>query len=154
MGTRKEPLRFVCLSCGKECETYSTSKKGMFCSKQCRADHDRKGQEQPRCYQQNGYWMLCWTVPGGTKYRPKRKHQFEHRRVWEDAHGPIPAGMFIHHVNGDKLDNRLENLELLSKKDHMQLHAARGDFRRSDETRRRISRAQQRVWAAKRKMAS
>ncbi len=36
----------------------------------------------------------------------------QHRAVWEKAHGPIPPGGVIHHINGDTLDNRLENLKL------------------------------------------
>lgn len=35
-----------------------------------------------------------------------------HRIVWESVHGPIPSGMVIDHINGDKHDNRLENLRL------------------------------------------
>ena len=46
----------------------------------------------------------------------------EHRAVWEAAHGPIPEGMVIHHINGDAKDNRLENLMLLSHSDHIALH--------------------------------
>lgn len=35
-----------------------------------------------------------------------------HRLVWRVTHGPIPHGMTINHKNGDKSDNRPENLEL------------------------------------------
>jgi hypothetical protein len=34
--------------------------------------------------------------------------------VWEAAHGPVPHGMRLWHVNGDSLDCRLENLELVT----------------------------------------
>ena len=36
----------------------------------------------------------------------------EHRVVWEEHNGPIPEGMQIDHINGDKQDNRIENLRL------------------------------------------
>ena len=46
----------------------------------------------------------------------------EHRVVWEEANGPIPEGMVVHHRNGDRYDNRLENLELLSHQAHSAHH--------------------------------
>lgn len=45
-----------------------------------------------------------------------------HQRVWEHHNGHIPQGWHVHHKNGDKTDNRLENLECLSAADHMRLH--------------------------------
>lgn len=45
-----------------------------------------------------------------------------HRVIWELANGPIPAGMVIHHRNGVRTDNRIENLELLEHSKHNQLH--------------------------------
>lgn len=41
-----------------------------------------------------------------------------HRYVWEQLKGKIPKGWDIHHINGDKSDNRIENLECLPKSEH------------------------------------
>lgn len=43
---------------------------------------------------------------------------FEHRLVWEQAHGKLPKGWLIHHYNGLKGDNRLENLFAMPKSNH------------------------------------
>ncbi len=51
-----------------------------------------------------------------------RRLRMEHDLVWEWAHGPIPAGFIVHHINHDKLDNRLENLELLDPLAHKRHH--------------------------------
>lgn len=41
-----------------------------------------------------------------------------HRYVWETMRSPIPPGHDIHHLNRNRQDNRIENLELLSKSEH------------------------------------
>jgi hypothetical protein len=37
-----------------------------------------------------------------------------HRLVWESVNGEIPAGYEINHKNGNKRDNRIENLECVT----------------------------------------
>jgi hypothetical protein len=51
----------------------------------------------------------------------------EHRLVWYEAHGPIPPGMVVHHINGIRHDNRLENLQLLTLGEHSRHHKAEYD---------------------------
>lgn len=49
---------------------------------------------------------------------------FLHRRVYEDAHGSIPDGWDIHHIDHDKANNDPANLVALTKDAHTRLHAA------------------------------
>lgn len=41
-----------------------------------------------------------------------------HRYVWNKEKYPIPEGYDIHHIDGDKSNNKIENLECLSKSEH------------------------------------
>lgn len=45
-----------------------------------------------------------------------------HRMVYEDANGPIPKGMHIHHIDGDEGNNDISNLEMLTPSDHINEH--------------------------------
>jgi len=86
-----------------------------------------------RAISRDGYIFLYWYVRGEDGYTAKRS-QMEHRRIWEQAHGAIRAGEIIHHVNGDKQDNRLANLEIMTRGEHSRLHGRA----MSDETRAKI----------------
>ena len=48
---------------------------------------------------------------------------FAHVLVWEEAHGPVPEGHCLHHRNGDKQDNRLENLQLVTHLEHKRIES-------------------------------
>ena len=45
-----------------------------------------------------------------------------HRVVWEAANGPIPPDHCIHHIDGNGLNNSLENLVLMSEVEHGRIH--------------------------------
>jgi len=51
------------------------------------------------------------------------KYCYEHRLVWWRAHGEIPDGFDVHHINGDKRDNCIKNLRAMSRSEHARLHA-------------------------------
>jgi hypothetical protein len=48
---------------------------------------------------------------------------YMHRVVYEAVNGPIPDGWHVHHINGDKGDNRPENLAAMPAFNHLSLHA-------------------------------
>ena len=58
-----------------------------------------------------------------------------HRYVWEKEVGAIPKGCHIHHINGDKADNRIDNLSLMTAKGHERLH---GQVEANKELHRRL----------------
>ena len=64
--------------------------------------------------QKNGYLTL--TI--GNKKR------YVHRMVMEEYLGrPLRSDEHVHHINGDRTDNRIENLEIISASEHERSHA-------------------------------
>lgn len=62
-------------------------------------------------------------MPRYKRLKRNGKNIDEHRWVWRQAHGEIPDGHEIHHKNGDGLDNRLANLELIGTSEHRSMHS-------------------------------
>ena len=52
----------------------------------------------------------------------QRKGVRLHRAVWEYHNGKIPDGFHIHHKDGNRSNNQIENLEMLSRSDHLSFH--------------------------------
>jgi hypothetical protein len=60
---------------------------------------------------------------GKKKRNGKRRAVYQHRLVWEQARGPIPKGYEIHHIDENRSNNDLSNLECLSHREHRNRHA-------------------------------
>ena len=73
----------------------------------------------------NGYMLV--QTSGGFVY--------EHRHIWEQSNGPVPSGYVIHHKDGNKTNNIISNLELLSKRKHDSISSiARWDDIKNNKT--------------------
>lgn len=66
--------------------------------------------------------MKWWISKDGYIIGGEKGSVIQHRLVWEIYRGPIPRGHVIHHKNGIRTDNRIENLECLSISAHSRLH--------------------------------
>lgn len=53
--------------------------------------------------------------------------QYLHRAMWIEAFGPIPDGSEVHHKDGDKQHNTLDNFEPLSSSEHGRAHGFAGN---------------------------
>jgi hypothetical protein len=49
----------------------------------------------------------------------------EHRMVWEFYFGSLPSGYVIHHIDGDRLHNTIDNLRAMPTGDHSRLHVTK-----------------------------
>lgn len=112
----------ICDWCGNEFKknTYaSTHSKTQCCSLRCKYDLKRYGL---RKISSLGYVLVY-----NDKHPHRRKdcnYVLEHRLVMENFLGRyLEPEEVVHHINGVRDDNRIENLELLTgKSEHMKIH--------------------------------
>ena len=48
----------------------------------------------------------------------ENKTLFKHRYIWEKHYGKIPKDMVIHHIDGNKQNNEIENLQMMTDMEH------------------------------------
>lgn len=60
----------------------------------------------------------------------RKKVVDEHRMIMEGFIGrKLSFNEVVHHKNGNKKDNRIENLEVLSRSEHIRMHIENGDIK-------------------------
>jgi len=125
----------ACIDCGKERWVYSY--KGKPKSPRCNSCA-RKGNKNPsfgkrgeKNYRWTGYkrkndsgYILVWIEPDNPYYKMSHKNRIkEHRLVMaKHLNRCLESWEIVHHINGDKTDNRIENLELTTQSKHMQIY--------------------------------
>lgn len=111
IATRKGAFK-KCPVCGKE--FYTT--RNQFCSQECARKY-RHDNYVHKTYCENGYLV---EYENGYNKKGNRK---QHRKIMEEYIGrPLRKDEIVHHVNGKKDDNRIENLQIMSKGEHSSFH--------------------------------
>ncbi len=73
-------------------------------------------------FDSSGYKVVLIPGPGRSKYE-----QFHRNKMEQKLGRKLNRNEVVHHKNGDKTDNRLSNLVVVSNSDHSRHHAIKGD---------------------------
>ena len=137
-GRQKElPTAGVCAECGIAFE-FPSRHVQRFCSRSCAATFTNRGKVRSTdpvararrriIERQNGCWHYDGAHRAGTQPRPHITSNgatlYVYRLLWEDLHGPIPAGRELHHTCVDYRCVNPAHGVLLTAGDHRRVHAA------------------------------
>ena len=101
-----------CKYCGKE--FYTT--RNEFCSKKCVYEYKKENYKH-KTYLENGYEVR---YIGGYN---KKGNVKEHRYIMEQHLGrKLNDNEIVHHIDGNKLNNDISNLKVMTKGEHSSFH--------------------------------
>ena len=108
---RRSRVIITCATCGKEKELWTCAIKngeGKFCSMACKVKASKK-----RYLNQQGYIELF--IDGKLKK--------EHRQLMEEyLNRKLKPWEIVHHINFIRDDNRIENLQVMTRREHIKIH--------------------------------
>jgi hypothetical protein len=114
----------ICKQCKKSSQqlTHGTS---LFCNQKCyfkwKRKHPNKRAYKGRIFVSGYFYLYMPEHPNAIK---KGRYIAEHRYNLEQKIGRLLERSEVsHHINGDKKDNRPENLEVLTDSEHNKQHA-------------------------------
>lgn len=96
---------------------YGISKDGRIWSRKQRHTGELRATWKPlkRTLDQKGYYVANLYCG-----QPSKLHRVKiHRLLWQTFIGSLEPGYVINHINGDKTDNALDNLEMVTQKENM-----------------------------------
>lgn len=141
-----------CAFCGKDVTRYPSQLKGrkyIFCGRECAAKFSRKDTNPERYLEYRDYTANAARFSelakknNPTKMTPEMREKIrnarlgtgeqkgyrkkygrhEHRVVAEEKLGrPLQPGEVVHHIDGNKQNNKPENLQIMTQAEHARLH--------------------------------
>lgn len=112
----------------KGCKKQATIKpyeKGLYCSSRCALAAVRTTAHQKAAAKKAGAVIAAKYRGTGTKTYIKENGRHQHRVVAEKKLGrKLKKGEIVHHIDGDKHNNKPENLEVMTQSQHAKEHHA------------------------------